>query len=303
MDKKIIILLSTTLFLSCGCLDQAIGQAEEIACDNVDPAQINEEWNQDHCFKDAALRKNDPSLCEKIKYNPPQTKCFMELAEKLGNPRLCHEMNPTDPAAYTQTQCLHQVAVKEKDPLICDMIGSGHYSNFIGVSYNREECYKALGLQYRDIQEIYKSDEKNFQYCYDIVHAHLHKSGPAARQGVVDSAQEKKQIYEDMIDSGFSEAAKGWVAEGSDGSTMNLRDGDIIFFADKDYPDPINAPHYAIVVDGRIWQVLNYKQGGYLDGPRDPAYFFSPRSGTNPYTGAQWSSPKVYHFYRVYRKR
>ncbi|MEA3255439.1 MAG: hypothetical protein U9Q22_06355 [Candidatus Altiarchaeota archaeon] len=293
------------VFSGCTGFDEAVGTVEEIACDKIDPSEINEEWNRDHCYKDAALRKNDPSLCEKIKYNPPQTKCYMELAEKLGRARLCHRMNPTDPSAYTQTQCMYQVAVKTKDAGVCDMIGSKSYTPFIGPTHNRENCYKALGLQHQSIQDLHKKDEDKFIYCYDIVYTKLHKSAPPQRHGTTDAGKEKQQIHEDLTNKNYGEAKRGHIPDASQGvSLMDMKDGDVVLFGFDSYPDPENAPHYAVVEDGKLWQIVHWsKDKGFLDKPRDPEYFFNQRTIIHPTTKESKTSPRIYRYYTIYRKK
>jgi len=87
----LLILLLITLFCT-GCLqlDWVLGTGEEMACSGT--AAKLAHVDPDHCYQDAAIRKSDTALCEKIESPPPRTKCYMLIAEKDGDKDVCEKM-------------------------------------------------------------------------------------------------------------------------------------------------------------------------------------------------------------------
>lgn len=148
----------------------------------------------------------------------------------------------------------------------------------------------------KPIAELISGNEANFESCQDIVYAKL--TGSAPPKGDVS----KSIVYDTIVQEGFDEVKKGYVAEGSGGATfLDIQEGDIIMLEFNDYPDIKNAAHYAIYEDGKFHQILRFKDYGQYDVQTDPNFFFKPRSGVK-HDGTEWSSPNVYQYYRIYRK-
>lgn len=296
------VFLCTGAFIfSCGCdetLDEVVGSAEEVACGGLSGS------DRDHCYQDAAVRMSDPSLCEEIEYGPPRSKCYMRIAEKEGDSDLCEKLMiyPGSSGEYSRLECYQKVAVTTDDPAYCDMMGTDSAWMLSG-EYNREGCYRAIGLDFPPILNIYEGNEDRFQFCYDIVYSEIFGEAPPQRSENPDVGAERAMIASEMEDAGYRKASQGYVAEDNpEVSYMDLQEGDIILLGFDETPDPEHAPHYAVVQGGKIWQIVNWgKSGGVLDGPQDPEYFFKPRQLTNPSTGETTTSPRVYHYYAVYR--
>ncbi|MDT8358448.1 MAG: hypothetical protein RQ758_08110 [Methanomicrobiaceae archaeon] len=297
-----VLLCMVAFIFSCGCgetLDEVVGSAEEVACGGLSGS------DRDHCYQDAAVRKSDPSLCEEIEYGPPRSKCYLRIAEKEGDSALCGKLMiyPGSSGEYSRLECYQRVAVTKKDPAYCDMMGT-HSAGMLSGEYNREGCYRAIGIEFPTILNIYEENEERFQFCYDIVYSEIHGAPPPQRSENPDVAAERAMIAREIEDAGYREAGRGYVAEENpEVSYMDLEEGDIILFGFDKSPGTEDAPHYAVVQGGRIWQIVNWgKSGGVLDGPHDPEYFFKPRQLTNPDTGETTTSPRIYHYYAVYRR-
>jgi hypothetical protein len=284
-----------------GCtdtIDDVVGSAEGVACEALEGS------DRDHCYQDAAVRKSDPSLCEEIEYGPPRSKCYMRIAEKDGDVSFCGDLmiNPGYSGEYSRLECYQRVAVATQDPAYCTLMGLDSVSMMSGV-YNKESCYGALGLEVPSIQEIYDENPDNFLFCYDIVYTEIYDEAPPARSGKPDIGSEKSEIATLMNTAGYEESSRGYVSEENpELSFMDLQEGDVILLGFDSSPDPSNSPHYAVVKDGKIWQIVHWDEGGQLDGPRDPEFFFKPRILTNPYSGKTYPEFKPYHYYAVYRK-
>jgi hypothetical protein len=83
----------------------------------------------------------------------------------------------------------------------------------------------------------------------------------------------------------------------------NLVEGDIIMFYLGEPPnDPSNAPHYAVVRGGKIWQILHWGEGGQLDGPRDLSFFWSSRSLINAFTGESKVTESSFVYFVCYNR-
>jgi hypothetical protein len=288
-------------------LDPAVGMAEQGFCTAVDPGAAG--IDRDHCIQNAAIRKSDPDLCKDIEYPPPRTKCVMLIAEKEGNKAICEQMEDhPGPGEYSRLECLQRVAVKTGDSSVCDLMGTATVSYMFTGEVSKATCYEKVGTAGSpSLQQIYNKDKENFEYCQDLAYAQIFHKPPPSSEGLsafaksVQGGQRKAEVG-DALNTAYKIEAQGYVVKGS-APSIDLRDGDIIVFGFDSYPDPKNAPHYAVAESGKILQVLAWGQGGSLDQPRDPAWFFNTRTVTNPYTGETSTSPKVYQYYIQYRKK
>jgi hypothetical protein len=103
-----LILLAMFVFIFSGC--GAVGSIEEIGCGFMSGK------NQDHCFQDAAKRKDSFETCGKIK---------AETFSALEGPA-------------TRDKCYLQVAEQKRDPSGCEKIEGGM------ISYTKEECVNSI---------------------------------------------------------------------------------------------------------------------------------------------------------------
>jgi hypothetical protein len=127
-----------------------MGYFEEAACDNVDPATVNPDWDRSHCFKDAAERKKTPETCAKIEESAPKTKCYMELAEELKQWQLCDNLDDRPSGQdYSRLECLQRTAVAKLDPQICEEMGDATYGGWVSATYSKEECIKAVNARWQ----------------------------------------------------------------------------------------------------------------------------------------------------------
>ncbi|MBW1903461.1 MAG: hypothetical protein JRJ20_17825, partial [Deltaproteobacteria bacterium] len=135
---------------------------------------------------------------------------------------------------------------------------------------NSTDKRKVLGVacnvpQVQDLCDLYNSAPDKFLYCQDLAYAAI--TGKASPGGNYSKADLKNLLDRE----GYTRAYEGTVPQAADPTVnSNLVDGDIIMFYLGDPPnDPSNAPHYAVVRGGKIWQILHWGEGGQLDGPRD----------------------------------
>ncbi len=108
-------------FVFSGCT--VIGEAEEVACGFVSGK------DQDHCYQDAAKRKESFETCAKIKAETftamegPATrdKCYLQVAEKTGDASGCEKIEG-GMISYTKEECYIAAAKTAKDKNICNSI-------------------------------------------------------------------------------------------------------------------------------------------------------------------------------------
>ena len=113
------LLIFPLLFSGCSC----IGTVEEYGCSYVDGK------TQDHCYQDAAKRKNSFDTCDKIKaesFNAiqgpaPKDKCYLLVAEQTGDPSGCERIQG-GAISYSKAECYTGAAKTAGDAGICDMI-------------------------------------------------------------------------------------------------------------------------------------------------------------------------------------
>lgn len=135
-------LLIAPLFLSgCGL----VGAVEEFGCGFISGK------DQDHCYQDAAVRRDNFDTCDKIKAETfteaqgPATKdkCYVRVAEQTGDPSGCDRI-VGGMISYSEEECLQRAAITANDPSICDMIEGSHSS--MSGSYSRQDCLTELGM-------------------------------------------------------------------------------------------------------------------------------------------------------------
>ena len=94
--------------------------------------KISEDIFQRSCYKQMALKENDPLLCQKS--NDPW--CFIDLAEKTNDHSLCEEIlkiSPLDNAQYFKDMCYQKIG--KNNPILCENIET----DFLKFS-----CYQKL---------------------------------------------------------------------------------------------------------------------------------------------------------------
>jgi|GEM_PF-1270615 len=306
--KEIPTHLVLTLFaaaLVCGCmeLNWVLGTGEEMACSgtavkiaNVDP---------DHCYQDAAIRKSDSVLCEKIESPPPRTKCYMLIAEKDGDKDVCEKMqNYPGSGEYSRLECLQRVAVKTGDPTVCDEIGTASVSYMFTGVISKETCYEKVGsVPGAPLENMYLQNKENFVFCQDLAYAQIYGKPSGSTSGA-----QKSDVGAHLTNPNeYYVVAQGHVEKGI-APAVDLKDGDILVLGFGEMPNPSNAPHYAVAQGGNVGQILSWKnpdtsqQQGFYDA-KPLGWYFSTRTVTNPYTGAMSTSPQVYQNYIIYRKK
>ncbi len=165
-----------------------------------------------------------------------------------------------------------------------------------------EEGYWGDEVTAVDIFNIYP---ERFRRCYDLPYAEIHKQPPPSER--LSVGEEKKRIYDDLIDNGYQWLRTGFIPKGvgeraEEFPDLGLEPGDILMLG-FDSLDPHNAPHYTVVgPDGMIYQVINWSEGGALDGPRSPEWLFKKRTLVNPFTGGTKTSPRIFQHYIIFRK-
>ncbi len=146
--------------------------------------------------------------------------------------------------------------------------------------------------QAQDLCDLYNSAPDKFLYCQNLAYAAI--TGKASPVGEYPKAELKNLLDRE----GYIKVNEGSVPETYDPTIdYNLVDGDIIMFYRFGPPnDPADAPHYAVVRGGKIWQILHWGEGGQLDGPRNLSFFWNSRSIINAFTGEHKvaTSPFIY---------
>ena len=100
--------------------------------------------DQDHCYQYIARFSGNAILCGKIEEAGPRSKCRIFVAEWWKKGSWCNPLarQSTGNGSYTYYDCIQYLAVKFKDPGLCDSIGqdisaAGNDLNEQGVSMTR----------------------------------------------------------------------------------------------------------------------------------------------------------------------
>ena len=154
---------------------------------------------------------------------------------------------------------------------------------------------------FQNLCDLYNSNPTRFEYCQDLAYAEITGSVPPDGRTIT---VEKAEIKNLLDQNGYIIVHEGIVPDTYDPSNAAfLSEGDIVMFYSGDPPnDPTNAPHYAVVHGGKIYQILHWGEGGQLDGPRDLSFFGNSRSLINAYTGETRVSNVPYIYYVCYNK-
>ncbi|WAC04727.1 MAG: hypothetical protein OS112_09745 [Methanoregula sp.] len=297
--------LLIAVVVSAGCieLEWILGMGEEAACGGT--AAKVADIDPDHCYQDAAIRKGDTELCNKIESAPPRTKCIMLIAEKNGDKSICAQMeNHPGSGEYSRIECLQRVAVKTGDSSICDEIGTDSVSYMFSGMISKETCYEKTGTgTAKSLNTMYQQNKDNFVFCQDIAYAQIY-----GKPSTSTSGSQKSDVGSHLTNQNeYTVVASGRVEPGS-APSVDLKSGDIIVFGFDAAPDPRNAPHYAVAQGDKVAQILSWRnpstgqQAGAYD-TKDFSWFFSQRTVTNPYTKEAQTSPQIYKYYIVYRKK
>lgn len=105
MRKIFLVVLFLSLFFITGC---------DFLCEMID--------DSDHCYKFFAELSNDAEKCDKIESVGPKSKCLMMIAKDTGVSSYCDDL-PTGFGAYSKSECIQVVAIRNQDPALCDKIG------------------------------------------------------------------------------------------------------------------------------------------------------------------------------------
>ena len=100
--------------------------------------------DQDHCYQYIARFSGNAIVCGKIEEAGPRSKCRIFVAEWWKKGSWCNPLarQSTGNGSYTYYDCIQYLAVKFKDPGLCDSIGrdisaAGNDLNEQGVSMTR----------------------------------------------------------------------------------------------------------------------------------------------------------------------
>jgi len=167
--------------------------------------------------------------------------------------------------------------------------------------WGTKDAPSSPGLQTSSVLiNTYNSNPANFRQCQDMVYAKLWGHAPPTAVG-----QGKALIFEKMKAEGYWQADQGGMYDPPGLATRlgQLRDGDIIMFDRNGLPTEQDANHYAVVADGKIYEILNLPKGGEMNitDVKDVRSYFGKRTYTSKVTGKTYS-PTAYYGYRVFRK-
>ncbi len=132
-------------------------------------------------------------------------------------------------------------------------------------------------------------------YCFDLPYYYLLGHAPPVDE---NEAVTRQKVADALSQQGYTRSLAGQLT-----SSLYVQDGDIILFGTTAEPDPVTAPHFAVVADGKIWGVFHWTQGGDFDGPRDPGFFLNRPPIENPYTGAVTDPLVPFLYYAIYSKQ
>lgn len=84
---------------------------------------------------------------------------------------------------------------------------------------------------------------------------------------------------------------------------MQLKDGDIIMLGRNQAVDAVNADHYAVVENGKIYEVVNLPQGGEARGydVKKAGELFR-KSRISSADLKTYTSPSSFKHFSIYRK-
>jgi hypothetical protein len=150
----------------------------------------------------------------------------------------------------------------------------------------------------QNLCNLYNADPSKFRYCQDLAYAEI--TGNASPSGEFSKSELKNLLDRE----GYIKVNEGVVPTTYDPAMdYNIEDGDVIMFYTGDPPhNPLNAPHYAVVRGGKIWQILHWGEGGQLDGPRELAYFGNSRTLVNAFSGSSVTTNNTYVYFVCYNR-
>ncbi len=212
--------------------------------------------------------------------------------------------SPKEPDTYNSGQCLCPTR-----RFILPPKSKGADSNTMKCV---EQCEKQITENPTNIVERNKYYYHRFQVCYDIVDAEVNNRLPKLRK--IRSAEEKKQLYEDMTKANYAQIAVGSRVKYSKlkkGGKHELKAGDILMLSHsnpipKYVPgsrQPITSPHYALVREEGIYHIMNFAQGGAFDGIHSIDWFFNGSDITNPFTHKRYKDKFNEKYWALYRKQ
>lgn len=160
-----------------------------------------------------------------------------------------------------------------------------------GVSTSSEGPVESLG----ELLDIYEQNKSQFSHCQDLAYAAIF--GKAPGQAQVD----KGEIPRGLSKYQYSLVENGYIPAAQTEVNIDLRDGDILMLDFNRAPAEGNAAHYAVVLEGKIYQILHFREGGEIIPLGDIAYFFKKRVITKPNREVLRPS-NIYQYYKIYRR-
>ena len=164
------------------CYSMVIGQTKDISMCEVDSNDIPEKIT---CYKNLALAKDDPEICQKIDYNYFKEWCTTDSAKDFS---ICHSIkkgmlywdeaklndqkniclgavtgnvNYCEKITGNKSSCYSDIAARRDDLSICDKIESDNYS--------KDECYMRIATKRGDSSLCNELGNKLREQCYNQI--------------------------------------------------------------------------------------------------------------------------------------
>jgi len=178
--------------------EQFLDYREE-AVEKQDPTiceKIKAEGTRDHCYKDVGVLKEDLLICDKIQSRVIRDLCYEDVAEKKQDPNICESIEDRG----SRGSCYHRVAVAKQDPALCEKMG------FI-QSYI-EECYRNIAKETKNLNLCEKITFQNIKsLCYTDI-AVVTKDPSICERYEVDKTLCYRQVAEATNDPELCEKVK-----------------------------------------------------------------------------------------------
>jgi hypothetical protein len=171
--------------------EEAIKKQDPTICE-----KIKLEGTKDYCYKDVGVIKEDLSICDKIQSRVIRNLCYEDVAEKKQVPDICERIEDQS----SRGSCYHRVAIARHDPALCEK--TGFIQSYI------EECYRDIAKETQDLNLCEKITIQNIKnLCYSDI-AVIKKDASICEQYGIDKSFCYRQVAEAINDPAVCEKEK-----------------------------------------------------------------------------------------------
>ncbi|NMB47932.1 hypothetical protein GYA13_00610 [Candidatus Kuenenbacteria bacterium] len=147
-----IVVLSVILFFSFARIFSSLA-VKVMPFNFICQRSMDFEGDQDRCYQQLALKKNDPQICQ-AGSSFLLVKCHAQLAIKNNDLKICDLLPGYSYDDYYQAECYSKVAIYKNDLTICDLSKdrAGCYVSFAAAKKDANVCEQMV--DFADSEEL-----------------------------------------------------------------------------------------------------------------------------------------------------